>query len=157
MHQARLAQQFRRRKRVNRGALGNVADWNELVRSMGDGQQSRSIGERGNAVSRVESRFEQSWAHLERGFFTGQARYVTRQNHAELPKRLDFETFQGVSGPCIVRGSRGGNSGARSASPGSDAFAIAMLEHRSSKKKKIVYRGALSLRVGLPADDLYYL
>jgi hypothetical protein len=43
------------------------------------------------------------------------------------------------------------------ASPGSDAFSIAMLEHRSSKKKKIVYRGALSLKVNLPADDLYYL
>jgi len=33
-------------------------------------------------------------------------------------------------------------------------YIIAMLEHRSSKKKKIVYKGALSLKVDLPADDL---
>jgi hypothetical protein len=74
---------------------------------MGDGQQSRSIGEGGNAMSGIESGFEQAWAHLERGFFTRQARYVTRQNDTErisrrsrrrgfFLKRLDFEPFQRI-------------------------------------------------------------
>src|SRR5207302_6881364 len=60
----------------------------------------------------IESRFEQAWTHLERGFFAGYARYVTRQNYAErvlrrscsrgfLLKRLHFETFQHIAQPAL--------------------------------------------------------
>ena len=59
------------------------ADGNELVRSMGHRQQSWSVGERGNAVSRVEPRFEQSGAHLERRLLSGHGGDVARQNQAE--------------------------------------------------------------------------
>jgi hypothetical protein len=63
-------------------------------------------------VSRVESRFKQAWAHLERGFFARKACYVTRQNHAErisrrrhrrstFLERLDFETFQCIAQPTL--------------------------------------------------------
>jgi hypothetical protein len=53
-----LPQHPGRRERVNLRASDNIADGNELVRSMGDGQRSRSIGEGGNAMSGIESRFE---------------------------------------------------------------------------------------------------
>src|ERR1700692_2146007 len=75
-----FAQHLRRRERINRRTLGNVTDGNELVGSMGHRQQSRSVGERGDAASRVESCFQQAWAHLEDGFSTSYVRYVTRQN-----------------------------------------------------------------------------
>src|SRR5579864_2661683 len=63
-----LPQHLSRRKRIDQGALGDVADGNELVRPMGHRQQSRSVGERGYAASRIESCFEQTWAHLKGGF-----------------------------------------------------------------------------------------
>src|SRR5579864_7294806 len=68
-----LPQHLGRCKRVDQCALGNVADWNELVRAMRHRQQSRSVGERGYAASCIESCFEQTWAHLEGGFPSGHA------------------------------------------------------------------------------------
>ena len=65
--QLSVTQHLSRRKRVDQSALSNVADGNELVRPMGDRQQSRSVGERGYAASRIESCFEQTWAHLKGG------------------------------------------------------------------------------------------
>src|SRR5579864_2871062 len=63
-----LPQHLSRRKRIDQCALSNVTDGNELVRPMGHRQQSRSVGERGYAASRIESCFEQTWAHLKGGF-----------------------------------------------------------------------------------------
>ena len=78
-----LTQRLCRRKRVDQRALGNVADGNELVGPMGHCEQSWSVGERGDAASRVESCFEQAWAHLEARLCTRYARYVTRENSGE--------------------------------------------------------------------------
>lgn len=89
---------------MNRRPLGNVADWNELVRFMRHAEQSRSIGELWNTVNRVKSRFEQDWAHFERGFPAGQAHDVTRFELLQgdlapesplrlLRNHLHFETF----------------------------------------------------------------
>src|SRR6516225_4391957 len=72
-----LPQHLGRRKRVDQCALRDVADWNELVRPMGHRQQSRSVGKRGYAASRIESCFEQTWAHLKGGFPSGHAANVT--------------------------------------------------------------------------------
>jgi hypothetical protein len=68
-------------------------------------------------MSGIESRFEQAWAHLERGISTGHARYVPRQSDPEwisrrrrrrglLLKRLDFEAFQllGATGAFPLQG-----------------------------------------------------
>src|SRR5262245_28873665 len=107
-----LPQHLCRRKRVDQRALGDVADGNELVRPMRYGQQAWSVSERRNAASSIESRFEQAWAHLEDGFFTGYTRYVARQNSAELISRwscrrglllknLNFETFKRVEQPAL--------------------------------------------------------
>jgi hypothetical protein len=53
-----LPQHPGRGKRVNLCVSDNIANGNELVRSLRDGQQSRSLGEGGNAMSGIESRFE---------------------------------------------------------------------------------------------------
>src|SRR5215469_1265295 len=99
-----------RRKRVDQRTLANISDGNELVGPMRHGQQSRSVGERGNAASRIEECFEKAWTHLEGGFFPRDTRDVLPQNSAErifcrscrrgfVLKCLDVKSFERIVQP----------------------------------------------------------